>query len=455
MDLQGTPLGRQLVVFATDAVAVSYRIQAELITPSKTIPVSLVTQLHTVRNYEQAVGDEVYLDLKFPPFQYQNEVLPYQQELKIRLIMSAYATMRSKADRVDDAATAYVYRAICLSTMDSVASSNDERTASNGERQDAEETIDLQFQLTDPVLDSFMQLDCGNNYYGTDVKNIMQVEFDRILRSVESDTGFKMRGVEIVDPNNQEPVKLLMLPHGTPAMDLADTIQNQVGVYSTDIGCYYQSPHLYLFPLYDDSRYETSPEVAIFYNFPGDKFPGMEKTWIQRTNFVEIACTRSALVADMSNTQTLYGGSGSRYTSASSVSNGMTISKDGETVIARSLNTSEFVTSDRQDGVKLAKGTGKVTDNRWRELSTTAARAGRTMMMSWEHANIDLLKPGMPCKVLWMDQNTYCEAMGVVLRADATITMAGSSYREPQYNCHGTVTLWLGPKEKDIRRPIA
>ena len=61
MDYQLTPLGRQIGVFAREAVGVSYRLTAELITPVATYPVMMVTQLHTIRNFEKAVGDEVYI----------------------------------------------------------------------------------------------------------------------------------------------------------------------------------------------------------------------------------------------------------------------------------------------------------------------------------------------------------------------------------------------------------
>ncbi len=455
MDYQLTPLGRQIGVFAREAVGVSYRLTAELITPVATYPVMMVTQLHTIRNFEKAVGDEVYIDVKFPPFQYQNDILPYQQQLKLRLIVTAYATLRSKADQVDETPRAYVYRAVCLSTFDTNLGNSNELSAVEGKRIDLEKTRDIQFQLFDPVLESFMQSETGDNYYGSTVDNILGIEFGKILQGVESDTGFKMRGVDIAKPQNQDPVKLLMIPHGQSAIDLVDTVQNQVGIYTTDVGCYYQSPFMYIYPLYDEERYENAQKVAVFYNYPTDKFPGIEKTWIKRPNFVEIACTRSSVAVDTSNTQQLLGGTGGRFTSASNLSKGMTDTKDGETLISRTMNNSEYVTNERSDGVKLAKGAGTVTDNRYRELSKTAARRGRTLVMAWEHANIDLLYPNIPSKVLWIEQSQLREAKGGVLQAEATITMAGSSFKEPQWNCHGSVTLWLGPKEKDVIRPLS
>ena len=66
---------------------------------------------------------------------------------------------------------------------------------------------------------------------------------------------------------------------------------------------------------------------------------------------------------------------------------------------------------------------------------------------------MDLLYPGMPAKVVWMQDNNLCEAYGVIMRTDCAVTMAGSSVREPQWTCHGAVTLWLAPEKDNTVRP--
>ena len=453
MDYKQTPLGRYIGTFAQEAVAVAYKVTAELITPSMTVSVPLVTQVHTYRDYERNAGDELYISVKFPPGSYGKYILPYQQQLKMRIIVQAYSLMRGQRQTVDDATQAYVYRAVCLTTVDSRMSATDERTATDSSKKDYEQMVDLQFQLFDPVLESFMQSETGENYTGSKVLDVLRLEFSKILSAVEADTGFKMQGVDIVAPNNDNLFKLLILPHGTNAMDLVDKIQNQVGIYSADVGCYYQSPYLYIYPLYDETRFSDGRRTAIFYNYPADMFPGMDKTWINRDKYVEIACTRGASVSDVNNAASLLGNAGGRFVSASQMSQGMTLSKGGDTIISRTVNVSEYVTEERSDNVKVAKGMGRVTDNRWRELSNTAGLRGRTMQLVWEYANMDLLYPGMPAKVVWMQDNNLCEAYGVIMRTDCAVTMAGSSVREPQWTCHGTVTLWLAPEKDNTVRP--
>ncbi|MFE3952458.1 hypothetical protein ACFX2L_24685, partial [Escherichia coli] len=103
--------------------------------------------------------------------------------------------MRGQRQTVDDAAQAYVYRAVCLTTVDSRMSANDERTATDSSKKDYEQMVDLQFQLFDPVLESFMQSETGENYTGSKVLDVLRLEFSKILSAVEADTGFKMQGV--------------------------------------------------------------------------------------------------------------------------------------------------------------------------------------------------------------------------------------------------------------------
>lgn len=263
----------------------------------------------------------------------------------------------------------------------------------------------------------------------------------------------------IVKPDNTEYMGTVNIPSGVKTMLLPTFIQERgLGIYKTGLGTHYQrfndKPSMFVYSLYDTSRFDEDVERVVFFAVPQDKLSGVDKTWRKEGKVLYVACTGSQQYNDDSQLGDLNRGVGFRMTDARSMQGRPGIIRDSEVLADRARLNTEIGTRNRQDGIYYAP-VAEASANPFKMYSQVAARQVSQTNLVWENSAPDLLYPGMPCKYVFLDQGDYREIKGTVLGKYSVTAVIGAPVTSEVYKTSTHVGMCLEYYDKSPLQPKA
>ncbi len=181
-----------------------------------------------------------------------------------------------------------------------------------------------------------------------------------------------------------------------------------------------------MYPLYDTERFDTTTDKVTIINVPGNKLVGVERTYRKDGSNTIILSTGNVKFKDISDHQQLSNGNGVRFAEASIFMDGFVQTKNNKTISARGANVNEVISTSRQSGRQnVHVSDTRITSNVAKEYSSLARREGAIINLLWENANPDLIFPGIPVKILYLEDEEIREITGVVLKAQEFVHMKG------------------------------
>lgn len=215
-----------------------------------------------------------------------------------------------------------------------------------------------------------------------------------------------LNSVQAVKADNTDP-KVIMVPNGSYIKDMAHFIQKQYGIYNFGIGSYLFQDCWYIYPLFNNDRFDHEPtKLAISVvdkKHDPYKFP---RTYIVNNNCVTIVTTEGNEMLSTNASDQLQAGTGVRVVNSEENNNSNKEKKgknDNQVTIDGKNSVTTINVVDRKDGVKNIQTVVGETSNMNQVISSVAGNAGNYLTIKWEFANPDLLVPGMPVKVVYLD----------------------------------------------------
>lgn len=268
-----------------------------------------------------------------------------------------------------------------------------------------------------------------------------------ILDGVGSDVGIK--GVHGPNADVNTPAQIL-IPRGTKVKDLAQYIQQQYGLFNHGIGLYVhehdrQGYWWFVYPLFNNNRYNNEYYKLNIFVVPERYDPkGNPRTYYLDNGKLTFYTTAKSLMIENKPIDQLTRGTGIQVLN--------TIEGYGPNVeeIApnkQKMHGSEGMTSfnmiERKDGYKNYIQVHSDNNNMAALRSSIVGNSGQYVTVVWEYANPELIQPGMPVKLNYLDGRVMKTLYGTVHELHAISVKSGNTHTPLPYQCNISIRIYV------------
>lgn len=407
------------------ATPVHYTWSAQLHANNLTIDAMKVASIDNMMDFELNCFDEIVLMVVLPLGTYAKKIYPYRNNLEVTLIRKPVTEV---GNTVDENREINSERFIAiLMEQKNPDIDNDSSSMSNEDLLNISNVVMVKMQLINKTVDQMRMRAVGGVYRKITPGDAIKAILTRESALLELDKELLPLGVDMIPPDNTKARNHILIPHGKILTTVPQFIQDSCGgVYSTGLGFYFHNQLNYIFPIYNTERFDEPVETLTIINAPGKKLIGLERSYRKTGSNLTIVATGDISFQDISDSQQLTLGNGTRFADANSFIDGFVYTKDNKAIARRGNTLTEGVSVKRESGNNLVRMSERpINANPYREFSDLARRDGSILNMVWENADPKLLHPAMPVKILYLNDGEIREIRGVLLKAHAnTFTRA-------------------------------
>lgn len=418
----------------------------EFIIDGEVIPTIKVFALDRVHDYEAGVMEAINIMVEMSLGSYNHDVYPNRKKATAVL----YKTPLDNRDgnkHKEKPTVSKVYNCVFLSNTSATLTDGSEISTSK-KVADREYTTKIQVQLIDPISDDYRQQEVSCILRNVTVLDAMELllttdiygpddELPKVITpEAYADKQYtKIVGREITPPDNLRVYKHIVIPTGTKLVDLPDYLQVNYGVYRNGLGNYYYNGIVYVYPIYDTERIDTTINYLTIARFPPEAAPSTGRTWIlKETMELYVAATADVTHNDFSDWVELNSGIISYTLDSEVVLPSVVTVEEG---VASTEMASNLLFTDpysRQEGDSHVSLASRCTTCNTFFLNSKI-NAGRSGMMSvtWENSNPDFLYPGMPVRYIFPVGDVIGELRGTLILADSETTPVRDGLMETEY----------------------
>lgn len=443
-------------IIYTDQKPVRFELRGMLHTEKEDIPIMKIISIDTVRDYVMNIGDHIHIEFKMPLGEYAIRLYPYRNNLEFTIKSITLEAVQSIKDKKYPTTTER-FKAVFLLNENPIVQAN-EMEMNDPESLNKVAIIDVKLQLIDRALEPLRIKTLGGIFRDYTQKELIHSLLGGESLKVLVDGKPSIEGLDIVDPDNSEKIKHSIIPDGMNLTTLTTHIQeNMSGVYNAGIGTYLQTfkkkKFWFVYPLYNTKRFDDPVDKVIFYSVLQEKMPGHDRTYRKEEDVLHVIVSAAKKYQDSAESDYMNFGVGFRTSNANSyMKKPVTITEDGPIGERARLNT-EVAIEDRKDSLNYMPLTSKmvndnpftnhrgISNNPFVDYSNVNARNTARIDMSWDNADHSLIRPGMPCKYVFLDRDKLIELKGTILFIHALTSLQGSSITEKTYRTVCTVTI--------------
>lgn len=427
MDFQQTPLGQEAQLISQEGKESYYWYDATLVTEKETLDVMQVVSVDWIRDYRNASADEIQMKLVVEWGKYLHRIAPFKENLRITV---RRMTVNSVGENTAEP--------IVEQTFD-VFIPMESETAMMGAGPEVatEYAADLMglkmvtVQLQEEVYSLIRSTMVGGVFRDSTPFEVLRSLLFSTGKGFLVDGEAAFLGVHAVAPNNVTKRSHLLIPHGTSLVSLAQVLQREHGgIYTADIGCYFQKGYWHVWPLYNYKLFDEAERTATFIIAPSTRFRGIERTWRQVGKHLSILITGGVHREDPSELLLLNQGNGTRFPNTDNVMDNFLEVKNNKAVAKRTNNANEYEAVSRRGRSMTRVSQDQTSSNAFQEASKIAARNGAYLTLHWENSNPDLLMPGLQVEIGFLINTEVKFINGVVVHAHALSSLSGTGMHQ-------------------------
>lgn len=410
-----------------------------------------IKSLQLDRLYHRNYADELTLTIGLNYADLQYKVLPYKDTLEASLTKIPMFAKNEPEVNTQKKRLTNTYK-VQLTQTGSSAIAGDNPLSLSKRLADKVSIVDVTIQLINPVIDrlrkkTFGTVFRGNNGNGVNAIDAIAFTLVKFGRSDGDDTSKNVQGINI-DPTFDKIIRQhILVPHNTPIVEIPELVDNQVGgTHPAQMRYYLQSQYWYLYPIFDHQRFQQNIRSLTIIKIPKYRMPGIEKTYRLANGHVILLTTRGTVHEDSTESKQLNQGNGVRYADARNAKDFYQVT--GNKVIASNRNNmTEVVYEERKDESDMVMRADKLlTDKYNKEYAKLAYRSGGYIQTIWEHANIELLTPGMPVRYIFQDGETTREMYGSLNAVESMDYNTNNTVTDPRFTTMALLTCFVTNK---------
>lgn len=272
--------------------------------------------------------------------------------------------------------------------------------------------VPVQIQLVEELIYKYLMVTIGETYRQMTTKDVFVYQTKKTNDLLGVDLP-----IDFADGYNPDIKHQIPIPDGLPLKNLGHYLQeNEGGIYPTGFGRYIQDERMYVYPLFDTTRYRKNTLSLNIINVPNDRYQGAEKTFKISNKHITILATGDASSLDNNLAQSLQVGNGLRWGDASKIFQNFSISKDNRMLVDRATNISEVVVKPLETGVNNVRwAKDRMSSNPYLHYTELARLQGLQIDLQWVHGDSNILIPGMPVRFMTISDNLVKTYHGVLL----------------------------------------
>lgn len=434
-------------IVETGAKNVFFEYEAILHADGKSIKVYYVDLVETQRDYLTNVFEIKSIEVNLGPGTYEKYIVPFKDNLELTLIKKPLGEVANNK-RPDEAVESYRYRASLYDgKSEVVGGKNPAMQDINAADNSTMKTVRL--QLTDKVVEQVRLKTIGTNFRNTTAINALKVVLGRAGKTIKnSDDSVAIRGVDVAPNFNDQVREHVVIPQPTKLVNLPEYMHLHCGgLYSGGLGYFLQDGIWYIYPPYDITRYPKTAKTLTILNVPAERYPNPERSFRQTPNQLIILATGEVKHVDESESMAHNLGNGVRFADANRLFTDFAVTGGNKAVAARGLNTSEFISEERNTGINNAQVSDrKITSNYPYERSKLASRVGSFIQLVWESSLPSLIYPGMPTKLMYLENGRAQELFGTLVSAHSFDAPVNMGVKERKFSTKTALALFVDKK---------
>ena len=414
---------------------------ATIVCGEKNLKTQSVNQITNLRDYEINYADQIIMDCTVWHDDFTGWISPNRNKLEVVLTRTEVHESPD-FDLISPRRVARKYRAVLINQTEQDVSSSQSGTGQSPNPIDASKRqMQLSFQLIEIAAEKVSKSTFGGIIGESDTGDAIRYFMGEAARLSDIETEMAIKGVDLVTPDVKQKQAQVVIPHGTPTLAIPEAFQKQWGgVYNSGIGCYVAENNIFVYPLYDLSRFKKEKEKATIVVVPRSMIGNTKRTYVTNSGEVIILVAAEIELDDTTNAKQANAGNGQTVFDSAKMFNAPTTGESGKVVpdIASAMNT--FITKKREDGLDFAPfANQQFTRNMAEVITANSKEMGRMMTGLWEWSYPEILKPMMPCRVVYFKGDFKHELYGVIMKHQTVINLDGSQGSKRHHSTTGLV----------------
>lgn len=395
----------------------SYGIEVTFITPSGSARGYSVVELTSAKDFVIKFTSDITIQVMVAMLDYRYKLFEHRDNLQA--IVSFFP--------LDAGSNVYIssvpviekkYRALLLDN-DDLSNSPGSKLTSKKEATAKDENVLVRLQLVEPYSEAMAYKQAQGTFRYTDNDNILRGYLSEMIRreiEVNPDiAGMRLEIVELSEAVNNR--NAITIPAQTRLTAVPKFLQEQEGgLYSHGLGSFINWDTWWIYPLFDTARFKETTERLKIIQLADYSAPVTDNTWEYVDGELTIVCTTASKMQDLSVSNQVNDGTGTRFMKASAMFQESTEGDPNKEHFNSENVMAGFQSGEREDGNNIAKySDNMITDNIANEYSKIAWREGQIFVTIWQRSMIDLINPGMPCRIYLDKDGTLLQYDGIVI----------------------------------------
>lgn len=424
-----------------------------LFTPDGEIILDGIKSKTISRDYVKNFSDQTMLNFEVGIGTYTNRIYPHKDNLKVEIFKRPI--VRSTSSTIDSSipASKELYRAILVDQSSLGLRASSEMTADE-EAGDRSKRIGVSLQLVESLLDTLRTRTLSGIFAGSwsDVLKAccsakLKTEpwsYEVDLDLVRQHQQHELAGVDVREPDNKVNPKQLLIRAGTKLKTLPDYIQERYGLYNHSLGSYIERGEWYIWGLHNTRLFQDSDRTLTIALVDSSAMPTTDNSFSVEEKHVKMVAGGEVKHIDPSESRLQNLGNGIRYQDANKLMDTYADTTKGKTTISRAANVREFKVEERADGLNYVPyAKDKLTSNHYQQLSELNERRGAIVNVQWQNSDPDVLRPGMPTKILYANKDNVKSIEGILIGCQHAFSKETEQYTETRVRCNSALTLWI------------
>ena len=447
MDLSNNPLFYELQnIINSGSKPIKYEYKATLHTAVSDTPLMKVVSIDIVRDYVKNIGDDVRIEFIIALGDYVYDIYPYRTNLEVS-ISRQLLTETGASVAANSGADVERFKAIFLEENKVIKGT--EYDNADKQSMNSVEMVTVHLQLLNRSLEVMRIKTVGGIFKNVTAGDAIKALVGGEAIKIKIDGKPAIGAIDIVPPDNNEIRKNLIIPDGTHVTSIPTMLQERLGgVYSGAIGTYLQPYNkintMFVYPLFKTNKMTDNTPKLVFFSIMKSKYPALERTYKTDGLVTFIIGTGNKAYKDDAENNFMDKGVGFKMVDARAITKKPVImTTDGPVGSRVQLNT-EVAVKSRDDGLNYVPfADQQISANQFTQYSRVNQKAGGIVNFVWENADYTLIYPGMPCKLVFMENTNQVELHGVVLFAHVLVQMNGKGMQNSSHNTTVNLNLFL------------
>jgi hypothetical protein len=397
------------------------------------------------KDFVKGFMETSFLEVLMVLEQYRQYVYPHRNDLKVDLKRIVVGELQGGIIK-SLPPTLRTYRAVLLENTDPGLLGQNSMSGL-AQVSGTQTFVNVKFQLIPIEFDKLQYVRFGGPYVNSTPGDLLKCLLTQAISQTKGLENERLKGLEFVTPDNKTVRKQINIQHGVELYNLPGYLQKHGGgIYNNDIGIFSHRQLLYVYPLYDTTRYNKSKYAVDFYIIPRNQVI-TERTYDVKNDRVTVVITGAVKHFDFSDQKQTSEGNGAMFSVATKQFNEFVKVENGIGVLQPDKTAATVQVQERESKLNNAPMLQRrVTDNIARELSKLSARKGQLAHFVWNDADPELLVPGMPMRIFYQGPQGLVEGYGTVLGVEAYTALERPGFTTETYQTTASVMVYFIPK---------